>query len=62
MATNDLKNELLKKVVNIDLRKEEKEKEKDSELLDSELNEISGGISERENADSCKCGVALAMA
>jgi len=64
MATNDLKSKVLKQVLNVDL-KDEKSKEN---LLDSELDEVSGGVSKNETISSesaqegsCKCGLLLAM-
>lgn len=61
MAKDDFKKEIIKKVLSMD------EKEEQEKILDSELNEIAGGVNkdapqqdDLDSGDSCKCGIALA--
>jgi hypothetical protein len=58
MAKDSLKKEILNKVLNTN------ESEKKKKILDSELNEVSGGkdAASNELEDSCKCGLLLACA
>ncbi len=61
MATDDFKKEVIKKILNVN----EDEKKEQEEILDSELNEIAGGVNhepqqDEDLSDSCKCGIALA--
>lgn len=63
MAKDDLKKEIIKKVLNMDNEKTNKEEQE--KILDSELSEIAGGTErstqkESDLSDTCKCGVALA--
>lgn len=61
MATDDFKKEVIKKVLGMGMD----EKEEQEKILDSELNEIAGGVNkdiqqDSDLSDTCKCGVALA--
>lgn len=63
MATDDFKKEVIKKVLGMGM--DDKEEQEQEKILDSELNEIAGGVNkdiqqDSDLSDTCKCGVALA--